>query len=275
MRAEIIGGRGSWRIVIPATRVIDAHLALYRPGRQDAVLTPDVGRDMIEAYRAATAALQAEFGSAGFMITFAVNWQPDHDAIGEPDSIADAGCAVHIFGRRAGEMISPVRAMTLQRSRRRPPAPDPKLGDRLRPLLADPPATVIVEPPPGELCDGCAGSVLTDQERWRGGGVRVIRPRRVLIDPHVLVLPVRHVASLRDLEPDEVTSLSARLVESLRQFRLGSGSTGLSGFANDGVAARQETPHVHLHVYGRSVGEPVNPYQRLAAYLPPGAQRPV
>jgi hypothetical protein len=61
----------------------------------------------------------------------------------------------------------------------------------------------------------------------------------------------------------------ARLRESL-----GPGSTGLTGFANDGIAARQETPHVHLHCYGRSVAEPVNPYARLAALLPK-PQRPV
>ena len=54
----------------------------------------------------------------------------------------------------------------------------------------------------------------------------MIRPRRVLIDPHVLVLPPRHVVCLRDLTPDEVASLMARLEEALRQFRLASGSTG-------------------------------------------------
>ncbi|GAB3765282.1 hypothetical protein GCM10028864_60140 [Microlunatus parietis] len=269
VRPETVAEFGTWRIVVPTVRVVESHLVLVRSvGRVDS-LNEREAADLIDAYRAATSVLHRIFGSSGFMISFSVLWQPDSEGIGEPDPVPGAGCAIHVFGRRPGELISPVRAMALPRRVRLPARPDPELVERLRHELSLPPEPLTIEAPEGNLCDGCTGSVLTDQERWRSRDVRVIRPRRVLIDPHVLVLPLRHVVSLRDLEPSEVVSLSARLIESLAQFRLGSGSTGLSGFANDGIHARQETPHVHLHVYGRSATEPVNPYQRLAAYLSP------
>jgi diadenosine tetraphosphate (Ap4A) HIT family hydrolase len=270
MSAEVVADQGSWRIVAPADRLIDAHLALVGRG-PDRGLTYEDAADLIAAYRAATSALHQCLGATGFMISFAWSWRPYGDAVGEPNPVEGYDCAVHVFGRRPGEPLSPVRAMAVPRPDRRPVQPDPSLTEQLRQALARPPAPLTIvgpSPQPGEPCDGCASSVLTDQERWRRDGVRVIRPRRVQLDPHVLLLPLRHVTSLRDLTPDEVVSLAVRLDETLEQCRLASGSTGLSGFANDGIAARQETPHVHLHCYGRAIDEPVNPYARLAALLP-------
>jgi diadenosine tetraphosphate (Ap4A) HIT family hydrolase len=103
-------------------------------------------------------------------------------------------------------------------------------------------------------CDGCRPEVLSAQERWRADDVRVIRPRRVVVDSQVIVLPLRHAASLGDLVAAEVVSIIARLGEVREQFEMASGMTGLSCFANDGTAAHQETPHVRLHVVGRSRG---------------------
>lgn len=97
----------------------------------------------------------------------------------------------------------------------------------------------------------------------------MIRPRQVMIDAQVIILPLRHVVSLGDLTADEVVSCSARLAEVREQFGSASGTTGLSCFANDGTAARQETPHVHLHVFGRARDEPANPFALLARRLGP------
>lgn len=270
VRPETVAEYGSWRIVVPASRVVEPHLALVRGvGRIDA-LDQREAAGLIEAYRAATSALHHTFGVSGFVINFAVNWHPSQDGVGEPDPIEGAACAVHVFGRKPGEPISPIRALTLPRSARRSLPPTPDLLGQLRQQLSGDPEPLIIEPPQSIRCEGCTGAVLTEQERWRSRDVRVIRPKRVLIDPHVIVLPIRHVVSLRDLEPDEASSMSARMFEALVQFRLASGSTGLSCFANDGLFARQETPHVQLHVYGRSPVERTNPVRLLASWLPSG-----
>ena len=203
MTAEILAEQGSWRILAPAERVIDAQLTLVRaePSRPFAY---DDAADLIAAYRAATSALHHCLGATGFMIAFALHWHPYADGIGEPAPIDGYDTALHVFGRRPGEPLSPVRALAQPRPERHPLPPDPALIDRLRQALAGPPAPLTVEGPSSQVCDGCTAAVLTEQERWRADGVRVIRPRRVLIDPHVLVLPLRHVVSLRDLTPDEV-----------------------------------------------------------------------
>jgi diadenosine tetraphosphate (Ap4A) HIT family hydrolase len=96
---------------------------------------------------------------------------------------------------------------------------------------------------------------------WPADGVRVIRPRRRIIASQVIVLPVRHVVSAGDLRPAEIVSIGARLGEIRRAFR--GQCTGLSCFLNDGIEGRQETPHVHIHVFGRSRNEAGNPFEFL------------
>ncbi|HEY8456537.1 MAG TPA: HIT domain-containing protein [Actinopolymorphaceae bacterium] len=80
-------------------------------------------------------------------------------------------------------------------------------------------------------------------------------------------MPLRHVASPASLRPDEVTSYVERLGEVRANFARRYGSTGLSCIANDGTRAGQETPHVHVHVFGRSVDERENPFEVLARRL--------
>jgi hypothetical protein len=67
-----------------------------------------------------------------------------------------------------------------------------------------------------------------------------------------------------------VTGTSSRRL--WKGFATQNGSSGLSCFTNDGAAARQETPHVHLHVFGRASDRPANPFEMLARRL--GTDRP-
>jgi len=53
----------------------------------------------------------------------------------------------------------------------------------------------------------------------------------------------------------------------LNQFAQAYGSTGLSCFVNDGRRAGQETPHVHLHVFGPAVDEADHPFEKLRDLL--------
>lgn len=103
-----------------------------------------------------------------------------------------------------------------------------------------------------------------DQELWSRDGVRVIQPRQPVVDANVLVLPVRHVSGLASLEPSEIVSYTDRVREVRTYFQRRFGSTGLSCFLNDGARAGQETPHVHLHVFGRAREESRNPFEVLA-----------
>lgn len=73
---------------------------------------------------------------------------------------------------------------------------------------------------------------------------------------HVLVVPVRHVASLADLkdkEGVEMFRLAQRLAAALRQS--GVKCEGVNLLLADGEAAGQEVFHAHLHVIPRHEGD--------------------
>lgn len=85
---------------------------------------------------------------------------------------------------------------------------------------------------------------------------------------HSLVIPRRHVASLLELDEDE---LSAMMLFARRTTRLLARVFAGDGFdwtVQDGAAAGQTVPHLHLHVIPRHVGDLPNPgdwYPKLMA----------
>lgn len=250
-----------WQILIPDQSLTRRHVAIVdrASGR---VVDVAAAAQLLDAYRRTRSALCQVTGAQGFGISFAVAWVPDQDAIGEPEPIG-AGLALHVFGRGPGDEISPNRAMAVRRAERHYAEPAPETLPALADALTNP-AQISIPAPSDAECDGCCPEVLTKQERWRADGVRVIRPRHVMIDSQVIIMPLRHVVSLGDLRSEEVASIVHRLAEVRSQFNAASGSTGLNCFANDGSAARQETPHVHLHVFGRARDEVANPFELLA-----------
>lgn len=257
-----------WRIVLPERALTVGHVAIV--DRDPARGLDHAGASgLIDAYRRSRSGLRMAAGCEGFQVSFAVRWEPDALGIGEPDPLEDAVRVVHVFGRKPDDPTSPVRAMTAPRPERLYATVDAHRVSTLEAALAAGDDIEVVGPPDRECTDGCGADVLTQQERWRAGGVRVIRPRRVIIDSHVIVLPLRHVVSIGELTAEEIVSVAARLEEVRDQFGLASGVTGLNCFVNDGSAARQETPHAHLHVLGRSRDEATNPFELLGRRLTP------
>ncbi|GAB2642602.1 hypothetical protein GCM10009743_17210 [Kribbella swartbergensis] len=245
-----------WAVSIPERRLTPGHLTITSR-RPNQPLDQAAAEGLLEAYRRTRAGLWDVGNYRGFAVSFAVGWRPDEDGVGEPDPVD--GFAIHVFGRRRGDSVSPVRVMAVPRPQRTYAVP----ADRtevagFRSALASA-AEIAVPGPKEEACDGCTAEA---QELWLAGDVRVIRPRRTIIESQVIVLPVRHVVSAGDLTPVELVSIGSRLREVLDAFK--GKCTGLSCFLNDGSEARQETPHVHIHVFGRSRREPANPFKLLA-----------
>lgn len=172
--------------------------------------------------------------------------------------------AIHVFGRHLDESHRPARQMSVPTGQRQRVGWDPAVVDQLTAELRHPTQEFSVPALDDADCDGCADTVVRDQERWRHDQVRVIRPHYRVIDAQVMLLPLRHVVSLADLTGSEIASMVGRLDETLDQFTQSAGSSGLSCFANDGARAGQHTPHVHLHVFGRSRAERTNPFTALA-----------
>jgi histidine triad (HIT) family protein len=69
---------------------------------------------------------------------------------------------------------------------------------------------------------------------------------------HTLVLPKRHLGRVQDLSQKEFCALYARVyaLNALITSRLGTSASHIS--INDGPAANQLIPHVHVHIIPRS-----------------------
>jgi diadenosine tetraphosphate (Ap4A) HIT family hydrolase len=260
-----------WQVVRPDHFLTESHLALrLRAGNREALKVPAVAADLVKVYRIVRAGLHEVLGCDGFGVSFAWAWEPYGRGIGEP--LAEwAQPTIHVFGRRPREQVKPVRVMALPAYERSAPvtvAEQAELDRRVMVALASTRPTYSVDlMADATPCDGCAPEVEHDQELWRGDGVRVIRPRNPLVDASVLVLPLRHVVSPASLRPGEIGSFVERLDEVRADLAERFGSSGLSCFLNDGARAGQETPHVHLHVFGRAVDESENPFEILAGRI--------
>ena len=106
-----------------------------------------------------------------------------------------------------------------------------------------------------------AGCVFCDVVAGRVSAFEVLRDdvavafldKSPLFPGHTLVVPVRHVETLADLEPDEVGPYFQRVqaIAAVMPDALGAGGTFV---ANNNVVS-QSVPHLHVHVVPRTRGD--------------------
>jgi diadenosine tetraphosphate (Ap4A) HIT family hydrolase len=86
---------------------------------------------------------------------------------------------------------------------------------------------------------------------------------------HTLIIPRRHVASFRDLAPDEWAALH-RLARHLAAGLLESDPTirGFNFGINDGACAGQSVFHCHAHLIPRRDGDHPHPRGGVRAVIP-------
>ena len=83
---------------------------------------------------------------------------------------------------------------------------------------------------------------------------------------HVLLIPTRHVSRLSELDPAERERLFALANAIVRAQETAGFATGGSNLLlNDGVAANQHIPHLHLHCIPRRRGDTIGFGLRLLA----------
>ncbi|MDY0149480.1 MAG: HIT family protein [Kiritimatiellia bacterium] len=92
---------------------------------------------------------------------------------------------------------------------------------------------------------------------------------------HTLIIPHRHVASFRDLTPDEWAA-AHRLAQTIAA-NLQAADASITGFnfgANDGVTAGQSIFHCHLHLIPRRAGDHPAPRGGIRGVIPGRADYP-
>ena len=87
----------------------------------------------------------------------------------------------------------------------------------------------------------------------------VIRDGFPISEGHTLVIPRRHVGSFFELEEAERNALLALLDEAKRRLDRELGPDGYNIGINDGAAAGQTVPHLHIHLIPRYQGDQEDP----------------
>lgn len=113
-----------------------------------------------------------------------------------------------------------------------------------------------IELPDNDGCAFCAylrgDRPYTILSRTSDTATFVTREQRGI--PHLLVLPVRHVATILELTDLEAASVAIALRDAAILIDRVYSKPGIAVWQNNGVPARQAISHVHFHVAGTLEG---------------------
>ena len=87
----------------------------------------------------------------------------------------------------------------------------------------------------------------------------IVRDAYPVTPGHTLIIPRRHVGSFFDLTPEERTGLLALLDEARAGLAHSHQPQGYNIGINDGPAAGQTVPHLHIHLIPRYAGDAEDP----------------
>ncbi|MFM0523143.1 HIT domain-containing protein [Caballeronia jiangsuensis] len=85
---------------------------------------------------------------------------------------------------------------------------------------------------------------------------------------HSLVIPKRHVASFFEVTRDERACLFPLPDDARAASNSSYGPDGFNISINDGAAAGQAVPHLHIHLMPRHVGDVADPRGRIWRVIP-------
>ena len=116
----------------------------------------------------------------------------------------------------------------------------------------------------GDDGDGCVFCRILDSDEpardtyvvWRGSRCAAVLNAYPYTSGHVMVLPVRHVGDLAELDGDEASELWGAVHDAVRALRTAYRPGGVNVGANLGEAAGAGVPgHLHVHCLPRWRGD--------------------
>lgn len=100
----------------------------------------------------------------------------------------------------------------------------------------------------------------------------VVRDAYPVSPGHTLIIPRRHMGSFFELSADERLGLLALLDEARTALQASHAPQGYNIGVNDGLAAGQTVPHLHMHLIPRYTGDRADPRGGVRWVLPDRAQ---
>jgi len=111
----------------------------------------------------------------------------------------------------------------------------------------------------------CPFCTLPAERIWRRGVYgMVIRDGFPISPGHTLVIPHRHIGSFFDLSADERADLFGLLDAAKKAVDAEFKPQGFNIGINDGPAAGQTVPHLHIHLIPRYEGDQADPANSVA-----------
>ncbi len=105
-----------------------------------------------------------------------------------------------------------------------------------------------------QKCQFCDPESLNYQSIADNGITRVYQTHRPAVTPHVLIMPVRHIQFLEDMNGFESRDFPKTLRAVVRACTEVYGIRGYNLWVNGGTSAGQEVPHLHVHFFGHVPG---------------------
>lgn len=93
---------------------------------------------------------------------------------------------------------------------------------------------------------------------YRTATIAIFVTREQRGNPHLLVLPLRHVSNILELSDSEISALGIEVRNAAKLIDRAYAKAGIAVWQNNGVPAGQAIDHVHFHVAGTLDGGGTN-----------------
>ena len=127
--------------------------------------------------------------------------------------------------------------------------------------------TQQVDPAACPFCSPAPGSIFHEDDLvlglWDGFPVS---------PGHALLVPRRHIADWSEATPEEQAALTRSIKIAQRAIELEHQPDGYNVGFNDGTAAGQTVPHLHIHVIPRYAGDVPDPRGGIRHVIPDKAR---
>jgi diadenosine tetraphosphate (Ap4A) HIT family hydrolase len=116
-------------------------------------------------------------------------------------------------------------------------------------------------------CPFCA-RIQLDPEPYNIATVAVLEDKYPVAEGHRLVVPIRHVGRFQDLTPKELREMFYLAQDTVLALNKLYGPEAYTIGMNDGAAAGQTVPHLHLHIIPRNLGDTPSPKYGIRNVIP-------